>query len=340
MPGDNNQKKFGVPFNHIEKVAIVGAGGQVGKHLAEALLKTGKHVLTAITRPGSTSNLPAGAKVVRVDYGSNDDADLVRTLQGQQVLIITMSVAAPRDTVSKLLRAAAKADVSYVFPNWYGHDASNNDLCNDTMLGPIRDNICAEIKGLGVSSYIFLVCNFWYEFSLGGGPNRYGFDFQKRSLVLFDDGNVAINTSTWPQCGRAIANLLSLKEFPDNEADQSPTLSQFRNSSVYISSFRLSQRDMFESVKRVTGTSDSDWDITHESAEHRWRESRAALQEGNWGPYTKMLYSRTFVPHGGGDYASHRALHNDILDLPVEDLDDCTAVGVSMGVSGEVPFSH
>jgi hypothetical protein len=76
---------------------------------------------------------------------------------------------------------------------------------------------------------------------------------------LFDDGNVAINTSTWPQCGRAIANLLSLKELPDEETDWSPTLSQFRNGSIYISSFRLSQGDMFESVKRVTGTTDADW---------------------------------------------------------------------------------
>ena len=312
----------------------------MGKHIAEHLLKTGKHVVTAIARPSSTSRLPEGVQVARVDYNGDDDAALVEALRGQQVLIITMSVSAPSGTISKFLRAAAKAGVPYVLPNWFGHDAANNKLCNDSLLSHNRDSICAEIESLGISSYLLLVCNFWYEFSLGGGPGRYGFDFKKRSFVLFDDGNVAINTSTWPQCGRAIANLLSLKELPDNETDRSPTLSQFRNRSIYISSFRLSQRDMFESVKRVTGTTDADWTITHESAEQRWKDGQAALQQGNMKAFTKMLYSRMFFPNGDGDYQSSRGLHNDLLGLTVEDLDEFSAIGVRMGENGEVSQSH
>ncbi|KAE9372792.1 NAD(P)-binding protein [Stipitochalara longipes BDJ] len=326
--------------NRIEKVAIVGAGGQIGRHIAEHLIKTGKHVVTAIARPSSTSKLPDGVQVVRVDYNSDDDALLVKALQGQQALIITMSVTAPRDTTGKLIQAAAKAGVPYVLPNWFGHDPANDELCNDSMLTPIRDSLCSEIKNLGVSSYLLLASGFWYEFSLGGGPNRYGFDFQKRSLILFDDGNVPINTSTWPQCGRAIANLLSLKELPDNETDQSPTLSQFRNSPIYISSFRLSQRDMFESVKRVTGTTDAGWTITHESSEKRWKEGLAELKQGNRSVYTKTLYSRMFFPTGDGDHQSSRGLHNDVLGLPIEDLDEYTAIGIRMGENGEVPLSH
>lgn len=307
----------------------------MGKHIAEHLLKTGKHVVTAIARPSSTSKLPEGVQVARVDYSGDDDAALVEALRQQQVLIITMSRAAPSDTISKLVRAAAKAGVPYVLPSWFGLDAANNTLCNDCLFS--CDSICAEIESLGISSYLLLVCNFWYEFSLGGGPDRYGFDFKKRSLVLFDDGNVVVNTSTWPQCGRAIANLLSLKELPDDETDRSPTLSQFRNGSIYISSFRLSQRDMFESVKRVTRTTDADWTITHESAEQRWKDGQAALRQGNMEAFPKMLYSRMFFPNGDGDYQSSRGLHNDLLGLPVDDLDEFTAIGVRMGENGEVP---
>ncbi|KAL9605860.1 MAG: hypothetical protein Q9179_000970 [Wetmoreana sp. 5 TL-2023] len=171
-----------------------------------------------------------------------------------------MSVAAPSGTISKLVRAAAKAGVP-----------------------------------------------------LGGGPDRYGFDFKKRSLILFDGGEVAINTSTSPQCGPAIANLLSLKELPDDETDGSPTLSQFRNGSIYISSFRVSQRDMFESVKRVTGTTDTD---------------------------SKITYGRMFFPTGDGDYQSSLGLHNDLLGLPAEDLDEFTAIGVRIGENGELSQSH
>lgn len=271
--------------------------------------------------------------MARVDYSGNDDSALVEALRGQQVLIITMAVGAPRDTISKLVRTAAKAGVPYVQPNWFGHDSQNPKLLGETFLNCA--SICAEIESLGVSSYLLLNCNFWYEFSLGGGADRYGFDFQNRSLILFDGGNTVINTSTWPQCGRALASLLSLKELPDDESDTSPTLSQFWNAPVYISSFRLSQRDMFESVKRVTGTTDADWTITYESSEERWKEGHAAVSQGNFGAFAKQLYSRMFFPNGDGDFESKRELHNGLLGLPVEDLDEYTAIGVRMGENNE-----
>ena len=309
-------------------------------YIAEHLLTTGKHSVTAIARPSSTSKLSKGVQVVRVDYSGDEDAALVDALRGHEVLIITISVAARNDTISKFVRAAAKAGMPYVLPNWFGHDATNDTLCNDNLLCHNRDSIGAEIESLVICSYLLLVCKFWYGFSLGGGLDRYGFDFKKRSFVLFDDDNVAINTSTWPQCGRAIANLLSLKELPDHETDGSPTLLQFRNGSIYMSSFRLSQHDMFESVKRVTGTTDPDWTITHESAEQRWADGQAALQQGNMKAFPKLLYSRMFFPNGDGDYQSNPGLHNDLLGLTVEELDESTAIGVPMGENGEVAQSH
>jgi saccharopine dehydrogenase-like NADP-dependent oxidoreductase len=118
------------------------------------LLKTGKHVVTAIARPSSTSKLSEGVQVARVDYSGDDDAALVEALRVQQVLIITMSVAAPSGTISKIVRAAAKAGVPYVLPNWFSHDATNDTLCKDSSFSQYRDSICGEIESLGVSSYV------------------------------------------------------------------------------------------------------------------------------------------------------------------------------------------
>jgi hypothetical protein len=293
--------------------------------------------VTAITRPDSTSKLPEGVRIVRADYSGDEDADIIEALRGQQALIITMSLNAPRGTINKLVRSAAKAGVPYVLPNWFGVDDANDSFCDDVMLSANRGNILAEFGALPSTSYIFLVCNFWYEFSLGGGPDRFGFDFKKRSYTEFDGTDVVLHTTTWPQCGRAIASLLSLKELPDDEMDTSSTVSQFANSSVYVSSFRLSQRDMWESVKRVTGTVDADWTITHESARQRWEESHEAVEKGNFAAFPKMLYSRMFFPTAPGDYQSQ---HNDLLDLPVEDLDEYTAIAIRMGENDEVVQSH
>jgi NAD(P)H-binding len=312
----------------------------MGWHITEALLKTGKHVVKIISRPNSTNKLPDGAEVVRVNYNSDDNTELVEALKGQQALIITMSVTAPSDTISKLVQAAAEADVPYVLPNWYGHDPADEKMCDDILFTPFKTRIIAEFESLGASSYIMLACGFWYEFGLGGGADRYGFDFKKRSLTLFDGGNAAISTSTWSRCANAIANLLSLKELPDDQDDHSVTLSQFRNGPVYISSFELTQRDMFESVKRVTGTTDADWTITDESSEKRWKSARdALLNHGDSHAFAKMLYSRTFFPNGGGDIKANRTLHNDVLGLEKEDLDKFTAVAVSMGEDSK-PVIH
>ncbi|KAJ4363461.1 hypothetical protein N0V83_009755 [Neocucurbitaria cava] len=323
--------------NRIENIAIVGAGGHMGQHLTENLLATGKHTITAITRPSSTNKLPDGVRVLRVDYSSETDDDvttLVEALRGQQVLLVTMNYQA-LNSIKNLVRAAATAGVPYILPNWFGHDAANEALIQDSLMTALYDNV-REVERLGVNSYFLLVCNFWYEFSLGGGPPRYGFDFKNRSLILYNGGKVVINTSTWPQCGRAIANLLSLKQLPEDEQDAAPTMAQFTNKCIYTSSFRVSQQVMFESVKRVTGTTDADWSITHENTEERYKECLAAAKKGHAEGWMKMGYSRMFFDNGDGDYETSRGLHNDLLGLPSENLDEYTAIGIRMGERGEI----
>jgi hypothetical protein len=284
------------------------------------------HTVTALTRYGSTNKVPAGVKSAFVDY--DDEASIVSALKDQQFLIITMAVTAPRDTQSKLVRAAAKAGVPYIMPNWYGGDFTNKELGKATQMGPRGQAVVDEIESLGVSQWVMLSCGFWYEFSLAGGPIRYGFDFHDKSVTFFDDGNTKINTSTWEQCGRAVAALLSLPELPMDKNDKSTTVSQFGNGMVYISSFLISQKDMFESVQRVTGTTDADWKISYEPSAQRYEDGIEAMKKGDMRGFGKQLYTRVMFPNGGGDFSIK--LNNKALGLPQEDLDERTRIAVRM----------
>lgn len=185
-----------------------------------------------------------------------------------------------------------------------------------------------------MSKWIVLSCGFWYEFSLGGSADRYGFDFHNRSIVLFDDGETKINTSTWAQCGRAVASLLSLKLLPEDEGDKSPAIDQWANRAFYASSFLVSQRDMLESAKRVTGTTDADWTISHEDSGERYKKAVQDFQEGDLKGFVRLLYTRVFFPNGGGDYESSIGLQNDVLGLPKEDLDEATKEAIHLALSG------
>ncbi|KAH7169333.1 hypothetical protein DER46DRAFT_624548 [Fusarium sp. MPI-SDFR-AT-0072] len=311
--------------NSTERVAIVGAGGTVGSHIANALLRTGKHKITALTRKGSTNDLPDGIRIASIDY--NDESTLVAALQSQQFLIITMAPNAPKDTHSKLVQAAAKAGVPYIMPNGYADDIEQVTFGEDTLLGPIAKANRDEIERLGMN-WITVCCGFWFDYSLAGGENRFGFDFDKKILTLYDDGNVKNSTSTLAQVGRAVAKVLSLKELPDDENDKSLTISSFLNKAVYLNSFVVSQRDLFESVKRVTGTSDSDWTVTHKSSKKRYEEGMAQVKRGDMSGFSKLLYARAFFPEDPSNLSAKA--QNELLGLPEEELDEATKDGIAL----------
>ncbi|CAG7994535.1 unnamed protein product [Penicillium salamii] len=311
--------------NAINRVAIVGAGGTVGSHIVDALLKGGRHAITALSRDGSSNTFPEGVKVAPVNY--DDEATLVAALKDQQFLIITIAPTAPRDTHSKLVQAAAKAGVPYVMPNEYSGDIENVKLGQDMILGPVAQAQRDEIEKLGMK-WITVCCGFWFDYSLGGGESRFGFDFDNRSLTFYDDGNTKTSTSTLAQVGRAVAKVLGLDELPADENDESLTLSSFFNKGVYVNSFVVSQKDMFQSVKRVTGTTDADWTITHEDTKKRYEEGLAQVKTGNMAGFSKLLFARGFFPDDASDFSAKA--QNELLGLPDENLDESTKVGIDL----------
>jgi len=84
------------------------AGGNSGRFIAEALLKKGKHTVTAISRAQSTSKLPEGVNVKKVDYSKPET--LVDALRGQDALVVTLSGFTPQETVDTIVNAAGDGD--------------------------------------------------------------------------------------------------------------------------------------------------------------------------------------------------------------------------------------
>jgi len=286
-----------------------------------------------VTRTGSKGTQSSGVKTVEVNY-DDDGESLVAALQGQQFLVITLSVRAPPDTHSKIVKAAAKAGVPYIMPNAYGFDILNKTLGEEDLFGSTSVQRCSEIESLG-SSYIAMVCGFWYEWSLAIGEQWFGFDIKNKKVTFFDDGKTKINASTWTQCGHALAALLSLPK-----SDAEPALSQWKNKPFYFASFRVSQRDMLDSIHRVKGTTDKDWEITFEPTNQRYKNGLDEMKKGIMTGFAKAMYSRVFYPTGDGDYETTRGLSNELLGLPKEDLDEATKRAVEMAEGGWNPFAE
>ncbi|EED14649.1 conserved hypothetical protein [Talaromyces stipitatus ATCC 10500] len=309
--------------NFIEKVAIVGAGGQVGTFITQALLKTGRHQITALSRQGSKNIIPEGATIKHINYA--EPSTLVEALRGQDALIYTLSVLAT-DEADRLIKAAAEAEVPWILPNEFGYNSDNDEVNKDTLSGLSKKAQRKLIEELEKSSWVGLASGYWYEYSLSVGAWSFGFDIKGKEVTFYDEGDVKIHTSTWPQVGRAVANLLSLPITSDDATATS--LSQLKNKFAFISSFYVSQQDIFASLLHVTGTTRDDWKISSQPSAARFALGKQMLQNGDRRGFGLALYARTFFLDGAG---THPDSANAALDIPEkENLDEYTSVAIQM----------
>lgn len=308
----------------------------MGKHIAEAIMKTGKHKVTAISRFGSKSPLPEGIDVANVDY--NSEQSLVDALKGQDFLFISVAVIAPHDTQDKLIRAAGKAGVPWIMPNGYGSDPSNEKYISENFTGRGLLGGIQAVEATKSASWIVMSCQHWYEYSLTVGDWAYGFDYANKKVTFYDDGNTPITTTTWLQCGRATAALVGLKILPEDENDKSVTISCWRNKPLFIASFKVSQRDMLDSVERITKTTDKDWEIEYEPSKDRWERGKKAMSANDRTGFVTAMYARGHFPNG--DTNVQDKLDNEKLALPKEDLDEATERAVELWKSDYKAFAR
>ncbi|RAK95371.1 aromatic alcohol reductase, partial [Aspergillus ibericus CBS 121593] len=315
------------------------ASGSIGKAITQALLETGLHTITALTRSTNQTPLPFAIPTIPIDY--TNPTSLTNALINQDCLIITLSVYAPPDTQSKLISAASAAGIKYIMPNIWGCDVMHDPLAKGVMYWDRMRSVLSEIEEKGMI-WTALVCGFWYEHSLLLGPGGLGFDFANRKVTMYDEGDTRINVSTQGQCGRAVARLLSLKILPEDEEDEDEgvTMSRWANRPVYVSSFLVSQRDVFESWLRVTGEEREGWTVEREESKRRYERGMELLGKGDQEGFVLAMFARVFFPNGDGDHEHRVGLDNEVLGLPGEDLDERTRVARAMLEGGWDYFSN
>jgi hypothetical protein len=124
--------------------------------MTEALLKTGKHTVTAITRIESETKIPEGVVSKKVDYSKQET--LVDALRGQDALIITLSAFTPEETARQLINAAGEAGVAWILPNEWSPDTANEGLIKDLFMFPPKGKQSHHISDLMKYTLISCYC--------------------------------------------------------------------------------------------------------------------------------------------------------------------------------------
>lgn len=290
------------------RVTLVGATGNVGKHILNSLVAAG-HKVNVITRSSSDITVPENVTLHRGDY--NDEAFLKTALKDQDVLIAALTFGA-YEVQKPLFRAAAAAKVRWIVPCEFGADpkASLNDhIALMRAKKPYRD----LIEELGVSSWIGVVNGLWFDYVMRLGTFGLGVDAKARTVALYDDGNTRTNFTTLRRVGESLAAVLG---WPEGE------LERYKNDWVYFSSFYITQREIWAAAVRATGTGEGDWAVSARPSEDVIEECKEKMASGaGMAAGQQLLMALTLGKGIGGDY-QEKVLDPKRLGLEPESLDE------------------
>lgn len=110
--------------------------------MTEALLKTSKHTITAITRE---NKLPKGVLAKKVDHSKPET--LIEALRNQETLVTTLSVFTLQETAGQIVNAAGEAGVPWVLPNEWSPGTANEALVKDAMVFQPKGEPPLHLKG-------------------------------------------------------------------------------------------------------------------------------------------------------------------------------------------------
>ncbi|KAJ0347319.1 hypothetical protein KNSL1_006528 [Colletotrichum chrysophilum] len=233
-------------------VAIIGATGETGHFIIDALLESDAFKITAIARPSSATNQKytdlrsRGIKVIAVELTGPEDA-LVEALANIDVVISTVSVASFKDQIL-LAKAAKKAGVKRFVPSEFAmvippkgvHDLQ--DMVQ-MLSSSKKTDVLNEIKRLHLPWTVINV-GWWYAGflpRLASGRTDY-----IRPAALFPEQNFV------PGDGEAVCSMIDSRDVGRYVARivQDP---RTLNKQVLASNFAPKLNELFGLMEEISG---------------------------------------------------------------------------------------
>lgn len=133
--------------DHLQNIALIGATGNIGSKVLTALLKQGKHTMTAITRAASKSTFPKSVTVHRGDL--KDAAFLHSALKGQDAVVSLVAHEGLEDE-PKFLEAAKRVGVKVFVPSDFGNPLSDERFVQALPMMERKTQLVAKACQAGI----------------------------------------------------------------------------------------------------------------------------------------------------------------------------------------------
>ena len=223
----------------INKIALVGATGNLGPAILKALLDGGFEV-TILSREDSTStdSLPSHLrqKIAKVNF--DDVSSLTSALEGIEGVVSNIASHALL-TQKKLIDAAIAAGVQRFLPSDFGSDLTNEAARVPFNQPKVEIHEYLASKAAAHPSFSYTsVCNGpFFDWCLKFG--LFG-DLKSHTTTLWDGGETRISTTTLASIGKAVAGV-----FRNLEAT--------KNRVIRVADTTVTQKQIMEIVKEIDG---------------------------------------------------------------------------------------
>ncbi|EPS37129.1 hypothetical protein H072_9275 [Dactylellina haptotyla CBS 200.50] len=290
-------------MSDIKNVIVVGASGNLGPSILQAILASRKFNVSILKWSGGThssSSYPANIPVITTDYSP---ASLEAAFKGQDAVVSVIAGAALGEQ-KKLIDAAVASGVKRFIPSEFGSNTENKEAQELVPVFSRKVEIKEYLernKDRGLT-WTGLVVGPVFDRSLKLG--FLGFDIPSRRATIYDKGDRRFTASTLAQVASAVVGIL---------LNPVETANKF----MYIGSFTTSQTEILQVLKSILG----DWTVEQASSADLVDIGREKVKRRDSTAIRPLVTAAMYHEKSGSDYEAELGLSNDLLGLTKEDLE-------------------
>ncbi|KAK6373459.1 hypothetical protein LTS17_008479 [Exophiala oligosperma] len=288
----------------IKKVILIGAGGNVGPWILKALDEDPDFEVSILARKSSKSTYPSNVMVHHVDDSYPDD-QVSEVFQGQDAVVCSMNTSQVMRQIN-FIDLAVKAGVKWFVPAEFGGNKAKSHLGVKTPMFDAKESVHKHLMEMEKSGLCWTAVATGAFLDWGLSNGFLGFDIEARRAKVYDSGDEHWTGTKLPTIGLAVARLFKTPE-------------KVKNRFIYIYSTRTSQNEILRAFETATGKK---WDVEHVKFDDEVAAGQELMKQGNRLGIVPLILSSFFREKMGADFTRATEADNDILGLPVENVED------------------
>lgn len=208
-----------------------------------------------------------------------------------------------------IIEAAEKAGVKRFVLNEYANSPTNQTFLPELQsFRTVKMQMVEQVKALAASNSAFtwsaLATGNFIDYSLKKYP-AFGFDLDKKTARLIDDGTEPISATTLEDIGIAVRGILRRPK-------------ETANKYLHIRSTEASQKQILEALEQATGQK---WGVEYEESQELLQRGREMFAKGDRAGMLNLLVVQLFAKGAGRSIVvSKEDSDNELLGVREKDV--------------------